>query len=55
MFVVRGMGKEELALAATETCDWSDINRLCTKLSALLDRFDEDRFAHLLRYGPGQS
>ena len=49
------MGKEEPVLTTNEICDWSDISSLCSKLSALLDRFDEDRFAYLLRYGPGQS
>lgn len=45
------MGNEPYALVVRETCDWGDISRLCSKLSALLDRFDEDRFACLLRYG----
>jgi hypothetical protein len=47
------MGNKETALMVRETCDWSDISRLCSQLSALLDRFDRDRFAYLLRYGPG--
>jgi hypothetical protein len=47
------MGNKETALMVRETCDWSDISRLCSQLSALLDRFDHDRFAYLLRYGPG--
>lgn len=47
------MGNEEQTLTVMTMCDWSDINTLCSKLSALLDRFDRDRFAYLLRYGPG--
>lgn len=47
------MENEEQALIVWTSCDWSDISRLCSKLSALLDRFDGDRFACLLRYGPG--
>ena len=46
------MGNDEQALTVKTFCDWSEVNRLCTTLSALLDRFDEDRFARLLRYGP---
>lgn len=49
------MGNEEPALTTSSMCDWSDISALCSKLSALLDRFDEDRFAYLLRYGQGLS
>jgi hypothetical protein len=45
------MGNEEKALIVRTFCDWSDISDLCSKLSALLDRFDEDRFSCLLRYG----
>jgi hypothetical protein len=33
------------------SCDWGEIDALCRKLSALLDRHDRDRFAHLLGYG----
>ena len=51
MFRVKGMRNEEPGLTTNATCDWSDINSLCSKLSALLDRFDEDRFSYLLRYG----
>jgi hypothetical protein len=49
----REMVNEETALMVRTPCDWSDISRLCSQLSALLDRFDRDRFAYLLRYGPG--
>ena len=45
------MGEQEQALIVREMCDWSDISRLCSKLSALLDRFDRDWFAYMLRYG----
>lgn len=45
------MGNEDSASTGHVSCDWSDISTLCSKLSALLDRFDEDRFAYLLRYG----
>lgn len=41
-------------MATNMSCDWSDISMLCSKVSALLDRFDEDRFSHLLRYGQSQ-
>ena len=37
--------------AAKELCNWAEIDTLCSKLSALLDRHDRDRFAELLRYG----
>lgn len=30
---------------------WLEIDALCRKLSALLDRHDRDRFAALFRYG----
>ena len=33
------------------TCDWGEVDALCRKLSALLDRHDHDRFTHLLGYG----
>ena len=33
------------------TCDWSEVDALCGKLSSLLDCHDRDRFAYLLRYG----
>lgn len=45
------MGNEESAPTTSAICDWGEISRLCSKLSALLDRFDDDRFAYLLRYG----
>jgi hypothetical protein len=47
------MGNDEQALTVKTICDWSEVNHMCTTLSALLDRFDEDRFAYLLRYGSG--
>ena len=47
------MANEEPAVIVKTFCDWSDISQLCSTLSALLDRFDRDRFAYLLRYGPG--
>ena len=47
------MGNEQQTLTVKTICDWSDVDTLCSKLSALLDRFDSDRFACLLRYGPG--
>lgn len=54
MLRVKGMRSEESGLTTNVICDWSDISLLCSKLSALLDRFDEDRFSHLLRYGQSQ-
>jgi hypothetical protein len=48
----KATGNEEPIVIVKTFCDWSDISQLCSTLSALLDRFDHDRFACLLRYGP---
>jgi len=38
-------------ILGTATCDWSEVDALCGKLSSLPDRNDWDWIAHLLRYG----